>query len=128
MVTAAPGFRMMLGVHGHRVTHYDMTAGGEDTFGDPTFTFSSTTITILMAPIPFTRDDDFVSATGRFQQESRLAFVESTVTVKAGDEIYADFNTTRYRVIGVIDVPWHNAVAYKRLSLREMSSGMQSTT
>lgn len=122
----AATLRKSVRLMGHEATLYNRVSGTEDSFGDPTFTFSQVTVTVLLQSTKKT-DEDFFTATGRQEQEIRRAFLAGDETVAVGDEIYIDAVSKRYSVKGIVDEIYRGEITYRRLFLQEMQN-MYTTT
>lgn len=110
-------FRKMVASHGHEATIYSVTAGTEDSFGDPTYTYSQVTCSIIIAPIM--NRDDRITEFGKENKEVRYGYVSADITIASGDDIYSDLTSKRYTVKGVTDIILRHSVVYRELLLVE---------
>jgi|SRR3990167_1328856 len=120
MTNVATTLRKSIRLMGQEVTLYDRISGAEDAYGDPTFTFSQVTMTVLLQPKPGS-DQDMFTATGRQHEEVNVAFVSADETVGIGDEMYVDASAKRYAIKGVTAVLYRGDIAFYRLYLQEMA-------
>ena len=119
--------RKLIGMIGESATLFSMTEGAEDSFGDPTYTFSQVTLTVYLSTEESSKDEDKATVAGHDQQEKRKAYVEGTQTVVVGDELLLDSTATRYRIRGVVPSVWRGVVSYIRLDMEQLYGSIVST-
>lgn len=125
----SPTIRKSINLYGTEATLFSVTVGAEDSFGDATYTFSQTTLTVILQPMQMgTSDEDLFGPTGRQHQERRTGFVSADYTVVPGDELYSNDTAKRYRIRGVTDVTYHQELVYRRLLIEEMVAGGVTST